>query len=70
MYTSVTAACAKHQCLCTGAEDLNLLSEISSEVDNRLRIVAGEEESHLVVDGCLLPDGFTSFMYILNLLLN
>ena len=51
------AACAKHQCLCTGAGDLNPLSEISSEVESRLRFVAGEEESHLVVDG-LLPDGW------------
>ena len=64
MYTSVTAACAKHQCLCTGAGDLNPLSEISSEVDNRLRFVAGEVESHLVVDGCLLPDGWLYLLHV------
>ena len=58
VYTSVEAACGKHQCLCTCAGDLNPLGEISSEVENRLGFVAGEEEGHLVVDGCLLHDGW------------
>ena len=33
-----------------------LSDETPPEVDNCLRIIAGKEESHLVVDECLLPD--------------